>query len=305
MARRPNQPPPQSPVLTPEQIRRRIESLRRCIGELQQFDPQKVQKRYNITEVVALETSITDALGAAFGHGTARFNLYKDAANLDQGPHTVRLAPAFGRGPTPNYDSQEAHEARQYLAEGKLRSIQLLERAIRTLEDEIADRGPESYAPIPPPAAALVPLGQKIFIVHGHAGESREAVARFLERLGLEPVILHERPNEGKTVIEKFEAHADVGFAIILLTSDDVGGPAGGEQRPRARQNVILELGYFIGRLTRSKVCAFKADDVELPSDILGIAWTTFDQGGAWQIGLAKELQAAGYKIDWNKVMAP
>jgi predicted nucleotide-binding protein len=144
-------------------------------------------------------------------------------------------------------------------------------------------------------------LSKKIFVVHGHAGEQREAVARFLERLGFEPIILHEQPNQGKTVIEKFESHADVGFATVLLTPDDVGGAAGGPQEARARQNVILELGYFIGRLTRSKVCALKAGEIELPSDILGIVWTPFDAG--WKQALANELQAAGYEIDWNKVM--
>jgi predicted nucleotide-binding protein len=144
---------------------------------------------------------------------------------------------------------------------------------------------------------------KRVFIVHGHADGPREAVARFLEQLGLEPVILHEHANQGRTIIEKFEAHADVGFAVVLLTPDDVGGSSRYEQRPRARQNVILELGYFIGRLGRGKVCALKADGVELPSDILGVAWTPLDPGGAWKRGLAKELEAAGYRFDWNFAM--
>jgi predicted nucleotide-binding protein len=82
-----------------------------------------------------------------------------------------------------------------------------------------------------------------------------------------------------------------------------VGGAQGRKQRPRARQNVILELGYFIGRLGRSHVCALKAGDLELPSDILGVAWTPLDPAGAWKQRLAKELDAAGYHLDWNKVM--
>jgi predicted nucleotide-binding protein len=255
-------------------MRRRIDGLQRCIAELEAFDPQQVQKRYNITEVVALETSITDALGAAFGHGTPRFKLYEDSARLDQGPHVARMASPFGRGPMPDYDAQDAAEARVYLAEGKQRSIQLLQRAIRALEDDLADHTPGG-SPIGP-GAAPEPLGRKVFIVHGHAGEPREAVARYLDRVNLEPIILHEQANQGKTIIEKFEAHSGVGFAIVLLTPDDVGGPVGGAQQPRARQNVVLELGYFIGRLTRARVCALKAGDVELPSDILGIVWTPF-----------------------------
>ncbi len=301
MARRSTPPPPQTPVLTPDQIRRRIERLQKCIEELQAFDPQRVQKRYNIPEVVALEASITHALGAAFGHGTPRFNLYIAAADLDRGPHQMRSDPMFGGMSDAAYDQRDAADARRYFAEGKERSIPLLQGAISALEDEIADRVPDSSAAVLAPAAA--PLGRKVFIVHGHAGEPREAVARFLDRIGLETIILHEQANQGRTLIEKFEAHADVGFAIVLLTPDDMGGPLNGTQQPRARQNVILELGYFIGRLRRARVCALKAGDLELPSDILGIVWTPFDAAGAWKIALAKELQAAGYDIDWNKVM--
>jgi predicted nucleotide-binding protein len=183
------------------------------------------------------------------------------------------------------------------------RSLALLQQAVQTLKEDLA----ELVEPEPISNAVVLstpPLGREIFIVHGHAGEPREAVARFLERLGLKPIILHEQANQGRTVIEKFEAHAGAGFAIILLTPDDIGGPVRGTQQPRARQNVILELGYFIGRLTRARVCALKAGDLELPSDILGIVWTPFDAAGAWNIALAKELQAAGYEVDWNRVMA-
>ena len=103
-------------------------------------------------------------------------------------------------------------------------------------------------------------------------------------------MILHEQPNQGRTIIEKFEAHADVDFAIVLLTPDDVGGSKEGQLQPRARQNVILELGYFIGKLGRNNVCAVKLGDLEIPSDIIGVIWTPFDPHGAWKTALAKEL---------------
>src|SRR5690606_12147790 len=89
-------------------------------------------------------------------------------------------------------------------------------------------------------------FSRKIFIVHGHDDGAREAVARFLERIGLEAVILHEQANQGRTIIEKVVAHSDVGFAVVLLTPDDEGCAKGGKPEPRARQNVLLELGYFI-----------------------------------------------------------
>lgn len=149
------------------------------------------------------------------------------------------------------------------------------------------------------------PAARKAFVIHGHDEGAREAVARFLERIGFEAVILHEQANQGRTIIEKIEAHGDVGFAVVLLTPDDVGGIVGGAYQPRARQNVLLELGYFIGRLGRSRVCALKRGEVEIPSDFGGIVYETFDGAGGWKTALGRELQAAGFDIDWNSVMRP
>ncbi|MFY8323314.1 TIR domain-containing protein [Pseudomonas aeruginosa] len=146
-------------------------------------------------------------------------------------------------------------------------------------------------------------FSRKVFIVHGHDDGARETVARFLERIGLEAIILHEQANQGRTIIEKVVAHSDVGFAVVLLTPDDEGCVKGGTPEPRARQNVLLELGYFIGRLGRDKVCALKRGAVEIPSDFAGVVWETMDSGGGWKQALARELEAAGHSIDWNKVM--
>ena len=146
-------------------------------------------------------------------------------------------------------------------------------------------------------------LSRKIFIVHGHDDGARETVARFLERIGLEAVILHEQANQGRTIIEKVVANSDVGFAVVLLTPDDEGCVRGGVPEPRARQNVLLELGYFIGRLGRDKVCALKRGTLEVPSDFAGVVWETMDSNGGWKQALARELEAAGHSVDWNKVM--
>lgn len=144
----------------------------------------------------------------------------------------------------------------------------------------------------------------RIFIVHGHDGEARETVARFLSQIGLEPVILHEQANRGRTVIEKVEANSDVGFAVVLLTPDDVGRAKDeANLEPRARQNVLLELGYFIAKLGRDCVCALKRGDVNIPSDFAGVVWEEMDSAGGWKAKLSRELDAAGQEIDWNKVM--
>lgn len=147
------------------------------------------------------------------------------------------------------------------------------------------------------------PLSSKVFIVHGHDDGARETVARFLERLGLEAIILHEQANQGRTIIEKVIAHGDVGFAVVLLTPDDEGCAKGGIPQQRPRQNVLLELGYFIGRLGRDKVCALKQGEMELPSDFAGVVWEIMDSSGGWKQALARELEAAGHSIDWNKIM--
>lgn len=150
-----------------------------------------------------------------------------------------------------------------------------------------------------------LPISNKIFIVHGHDDGARETVARFLERMGFEAVILHEQANQGRTVIEKVEAHGDVSFAVVLLTPDDEGCVKGGVLEPRSRQHVLLELGYFIGRLGRDKVCALKRGRLEIPSDFAGVVWEPMDDTGGWKQALGRELQAAGHHFDWNKLMRP
>lgn len=150
----------------------------------------------------------------------------------------------------------------------------------------------------------VLPMSNKVFIVHGHDGEARETVARFLGNIGFEPIILHEQANKGRTIIEKVEANADVGFAVVLLTPDDLGRAKGdSDLEPRARQNVLLELGYFMARLGRDKVCALRKGDVSIPSDFAGVVWEAMDDAGAWKQKLARELVAAGHTVDWNRVM--
>ena len=147
------------------------------------------------------------------------------------------------------------------------------------------------------------PLTNRIFVVHGRDGEARETVARYLEKIGFEPIILHEQANRSRTIIEKIEANHDVSFAVILLTADDEGCVKGGTLEPRVRQNVLLELGYFMAHLGRGNVCALKRNEVEIPSDFAGVVWEPMDDNGGWKTRLAREMEAAGHTIDWNRVM--
>ena len=110
--------------------------------------------------------------------------------------------------------------------------------------------------------------------------------------------ILHEQADQGRTIIEKFEANsADVTFAIVLLTADDEGkAKKETDYKERARQNVIFEMGYFVGLLSRSHVFMLLDEGVEKPSDLDGIVYTSLNED--WKTKLFKELQACGYKVD-------
>ena len=112
---------------------------------------------------------------------------------------------------------------------------------------------------------------------------------------------MHEQPNRGATIIEKFETHSDVAFAVALLTGDDEGRTLGGVLKKRARQNVLFEFGFFIGKLGRHRVCALVDDGVEIPSDYQGVIYIPADSGGKWKMELVRELKAAGLEVDANR----
>jgi predicted nucleotide-binding protein len=166
------------------------------------------------------------------------------------------------------------------------------------LIEEDSSIGPEPAQP----AGTARRFGSKVFLVHGQNQGLREEVARALEKLGLEIVILHEQSNQGRTVIEKFEGNAaNVGFAVIIASADDHGGPiSSNDLRPRARQNVVFEAGFFFGALGRDRTAILYEENVELPTDITGIVYIPIS--GGWQLLLARELRTAGFTVDLNKL---
>jgi predicted nucleotide-binding protein len=203
----------------------------------------------------------------------------------------------------------------QYVDEQLAEFDRVLEFEIRQFDVGLSDA---TRPPVPP--AKLTPdMGSKsgsseksqtapnkeVFIVHGHDELAKMQVALFIQRAGLNAVILHEQPNAGRTIIEKFEDHGgSAGFAVVLATPDDVGGPDHDHLRPRARQNVIGEMFWFAGKLGRERVCVLVKDDVEMPSDVAGLVYTKMDDRGAWKADLLKELTNAGYAVDWARAMA-
>lgn len=143
----------------------------------------------------------------------------------------------------------------------------------------------------------------KVFIVHGHDNGAKQEVARFIEKLGFEPIILHEQDSGQKTIIEKIEEYAgQAGFGIVLYTPCDVGGKDETTLQARARQNVVFEHGYLIGLLGRGNVCPLVKGNIEKPGDIGGVVYTPMDENGSWHLPLAKELKRAGYIVDPSKL---
>jgi len=156
-----------------------------------------------------------------------------------------------------------------------------------------------------PEPAVFRPVSRRVFIVHGHDNDALQSVARFISRIGLEEIILSERPDGSRTVIEKFEAESgDVSFAIVLMTPDDSGNALASEsKRLRARQNVLYELGYFAGKLGRGKVLVLKKGDIEIPSDLAGVLYTELDEHGGWKRKLLSELAYASVPFDKEKAL--
>ncbi len=144
----------------------------------------------------------------------------------------------------------------------------------------------------------------KVFIVHGRDDGAKEAVARFIDKLGFVATILHEQTNSGATIIEKIEKNTDVGFGIVLYTACDVGGIKTDldNLKPRARQNVVFEHGFLMGKIGRENVVALVKGNVEIPNDISGVVYESMDEGGAWKYKIAREMKSSGYDVDMNKI---
>ena len=146
-------------------------------------------------------------------------------------------------------------------------------------------------------------INKKVFIVHGHDDAAINSVARALERDNFEPIILREQPDNGKTIIEKIEENANVVYAVVLYTPCDEGRDCvngEGSLKKRARQNVVFEHGYLIGRLGRERVSALVRGDIETPGDISGVVYIPMDEQGGWKLKLVKNMKAAGLPVDAN-----
>lgn len=141
---------------------------------------------------------------------------------------------------------------------------------------------------------------ESVFVVHGHDDALKEKVARIIEKQHIKAIILSEQTNKGKTIIEKFEEYADVPCAICLFTKDDIAIDKGNQKELfRARQNVVFETGYFMGKIGRKKVIILSDGEIDMPSDLSGVLYISNNN---WETDVLKELRKIGYNVDMNKL---
>jgi predicted nucleotide-binding protein len=285
MPRRPSSPPPKPADWSPNQT---YAALQKQLAALDNFRGRRYREAehdekgwMNLTKNILVH---------GFGDQSNNIQQFDDAAWA--GSHVT--------GPRTNF---EVHNQNNF--EARLGAFTaMLKSSLSELELMGALDSREGVGEAEPESGEEHPETRDVFLIHGHDDGAKEAVARFLGKLDLNPIILHEQPNRGRTVIEKFEAHSNVGFAVALLTPDDIGAPKSSPDKPnpRTRQNVILELGYFIGKLSRARVCGLYVESVELPSDIHGVLYVPLDSAGAWRWRLASEIKAASIDVDMNRV---
>jgi predicted nucleotide-binding protein len=286
----PKQSPPQveRAALSLPQMHAAVARFEKLIERLDQFDPNAISDRSD-SRIFELQTAIRTAIEKTFPTNSTQHQQYISASFIDTASYSIGY-------PTP------IHEVREGLSRGKDDAIVLLRSAIEDLREDIENVDRTG-------AASPNDLNQEvhatnIFVVHGRDEAAKQEVARFIQRANLNPIILHEQASMGDTVIEKLERHSDIGFSVVLLTPDDMGRSQDEQElKPRARQNVIAELFYFLGKLGRKKVCALRKGEVEIPTDIGGVIYIDFDTAGGWKTSLLRELEAAGYAINWGQTL--
>ncbi|MNX87245.1 putative nucleotide-binding protein containing TIR-like domain protein [compost metagenome] len=270
---------------------KKAEAIFRIQSQVSKVAELKKQERYSKAfEKWKRDTEI--ALAYIFGEDSRHVKEFLD----------IRYSLMIATTSTPDYAFDEA------FIDGLDRAVAILNSMLDEIQEYWNEDAISSMKPSPPHGEMVgLPFGKDVFLIHGHDEGLKQTVARFLEKLGLNPIILHEQPNRGRTIIEKFEQHASVGFAVALFTADDLcstGEGANASSKYRARQNVVFEFGFFMGKLGRDKVCALYEEGVELPSDYQGVLYIPLDKSERWKFDLLKELKFAGFDVDANLALS-
>lgn len=278
---------PQLNNLTMVDKRNAIPKLERRIKDLNSIDLNAIRKKSDpVPEAVKEKVDLT--LQDIYGYDSVEYSRYSVGT-------FCRVRMITGYIPT-------LKEVVAGYKDGIERVVINLETLKGILEEQVADAAQEPGHGLT--SDDLCDGARRIFVVHGLDNEMKATVARFIKQLDFEPIILHEQASSGDTIIEKLERNSDVSYAIVLLSPDDVGAVESkkDELQYRARQNVVLELGYFIGKLGRSHVFTLVRKQVEFPSDFQGVVYVPFD-GEDWKLRLIKELKHLGFEVDANKAI--
>ena len=277
-------------TLSSEQIAVAIKRFQKIIESLNSFDPDTVNDRTN-PSILKLTSQMSTAIEKAFPRDSSQYLKYINYSKIDRAGYHI--------------NGTSIQQVRRGLHEGKELAIATLELAIEDLTDDLELQGASTHSNPLLSEGHSKAASDKVFLVHGHDNGAKFEVARFLEKAKLSPIILHEQPNRGMTIIEKLEAHSDVAFVVVLLTPDDLAKAVSEESfKHRARQNVVAELFYFSGKLGRKLVFPLVKGDLELPSDIAGVVYTTMDDAGGWKASLLREMKEAGIKTDWQVALS-
>jgi predicted nucleotide-binding protein len=282
MARRTPDKLPESRTLSVSDLKMAITKIDRRINELEGFDVKIITERFD-AKTEALKGKINQTLADIFGYDTVEYKKY--------GIWSLENLPMTGeRYPLP--EVQQAYQ--KGIGDAIIELNSLKEILVENLQDI-----EQNFSPYSKPIETMTVINNmEIFIVHGHDDEAKMELEHFVSEIGLTPIILHRKADEGLTIIEKFEKHSKVGFALILITPDDEVRDSAGKIIERARQNVIFEMGFFLGKLGRGRVCCIRKEDVEMPSDISGVIYKPFKSKiDEVKYALITELKAAGYKL--------
>lgn len=247
------------------------------------------------TALGAWRNTTENYLVRCFGSGSPNIRRVMDAG-ISPPKHFVVAGPSH----RPPSDAERAAKRQAEREKHLNAAILMLDSCIEVLRAEA------ELVPLPSTPRPSLASKEAVFLVHGRDDGLRQTVARFIEALGVEVIILDEQPSRGRTIIEKFEDHAaEACYAVVLMTADDRGGLKTDDPsayKPRARQNVFFELGYFSARLGRERVCALHESGVEIPTDYEAVNYVPIDAGSAWRLLLGRELRDAGLPVDMNRI---
>lgn len=205
--------------------------------------------------------------------------------------------------PMPRFQNERPVDFKQRLTAEFTSAVNKVAAHVDMLQSEsVSSKSPLSTAS----ERAVSSVRSKVFVVHGHDEAAKAQVARLMHQINVEFIILSEEPNKGRTIIQKFTDHAaDASFALVVMSGDDEGRSKAQHDaplKPRTRQNVIFELGYFLSALGPGRVCALTKGGPEIPSDYEGVLYEPMDERGFWRYSVVKELKAAGFNVDANNV---